>query len=43
MSVLEEPIKEAMVLCNYIGGEWVASKAAEQAEVVNPATRQTLA
>jgi malonate-semialdehyde dehydrogenase (acetylating)/methylmalonate-semialdehyde dehydrogenase len=43
MSVLEEPIKEAMVLRNYIDGEWVASKAAEQVEIVNPATRQTLA
>ena len=43
MPVLEEPVKEAVVLRNYIDGEWVASRAAEQAEVVNPATGKTLA
>lgn len=43
MPVLEEPVKETVVLRNYIDGEWVASKAAELAEVVNPATGKTLA
>ena len=42
MTVLEEPIKEALTLRNYINGEWVASKG-ELVDVVNPATSKTIA
>jgi len=42
MTVLEEPIKEAKVLRNYVGGEWVES-AGEIVDVVNPATCRTIA
>ncbi len=42
MALLEEPIKEARRLKNFIGGEWVESKG-EIKDVVNPATCQTIA
>jgi malonate-semialdehyde dehydrogenase (acetylating)/methylmalonate-semialdehyde dehydrogenase len=40
--VLEEPIKEVLVLRNYIGGEWVESEG-EVIDVVNPATCKVIA
>ena len=43
MAILEEPIKEALDLENYINGEWVKSKSKEVLDVVNPATQKTLA
>jgi malonate-semialdehyde dehydrogenase (acetylating)/methylmalonate-semialdehyde dehydrogenase len=43
MAALEEPIKEVLELKNYINGEWVKSKSEEMWNVVNPATRKTLA
>ncbi len=42
MVILEEPIKEAQTLKNYIGGEWVESKG-KIVEVVNPATCKVIA
>ncbi len=42
MAVLEEPIKEALVLKNYINGEWVESKGKYQ-DVINPATQKVIA
>src|SRR4030043_880935 len=43
MAILEEPIKEAMELKNYINGEWVESKSKQILDVVNPATQKLLA
>jgi len=43
MGILEEPIKEALELKNYINGEWVESKSEERWDVINPATRKVLA
>lgn len=42
MSVLEEPIKEALTIRNYVGGEWVESEGTFL-DVVNPATCVTIA
>lgn len=42
MAILEEPIKEVLILRNYIGGEWVESKG-EMKDVVNPATQKVIA
>ncbi len=42
MAILEEPIKEPLVLKNYIAGEWVESEG-ERVDVVNPATQKTIA
>jgi len=42
MAVLEDPIKEVMVLKNYVGGEWVESKG-ELQDIVNPATGKIIA
>lgn len=42
MTILEEPIKEALSVKNYIGGEWVDSKG-EIIDVVNPATDKVIA
>ena len=42
MAILEEPIKEAKKLKNYINGEWVESKG-ETKDVVNPATGRIIA
>lgn len=42
MAILEEPIKETLILKNYIGGEWVESEG-EFIDVVNPATCKVLA
>ncbi len=42
MAVLEEPIKEPMVLKNFLGGKWIESKG-ELQDVVNPATCKTIA
>ena len=42
MAILEEPIKEVLMLRNYIGGEWVESKG-ELIDVVNPATQKVIA
>lgn len=42
MAVLEEPIKEVILLKNYVGGEWVESKG-ELRNVVNPATQKVIA
>ena len=42
MAVLEEPIKEPLVLRNLIDGEWVESEG-ERQDVVNPATGKVLA
>ncbi|MCS7387225.1 MAG: CoA-acylating methylmalonate-semialdehyde dehydrogenase [archaeon GB-1867-005] len=42
MAILEEPIKEVLILKNYIGGEWVESKG-EMKDVVNPATQKVIA
>jgi len=42
MAVLEEPIKEPLVLKNYIDGEWVESKG-ELQDIVNPATGKIIA
>ena len=43
MAVLEEPIKEATELRNYINGEWIESKSKQMLDVVNPATQKLLA
>ena len=37
MALLEEPIKEVLLIKNFIDGEWVESKG-EIKDVVNPAT-----
>ena len=42
MAVLEEPIKEAILLKNYVGGKWVESKG-ELRDVINPATQKVIA
>jgi len=42
MAVLQEPIKEALEIKNYIDGEWVASQG-EVKDVVNPATGKVIA
>ncbi len=42
MALLEEPIKEAREIGNYINGEWVKSKG-PQRDVINPATGKTIA
>jgi len=42
MAILEEPIKEVLILRNYIGGEWVESRG-EMKDVVNPATQKVIA
>jgi len=42
MTILEEPIKEALTLKNYIGEEWVESEG-EIVDVVNPATCKVIA
>jgi len=42
MAVLKEPIKEALALKNYIGGEWVESEG-ELVDIVNPATSKVIA
>jgi len=42
MAVLEESIKEVMVLKNYVGGEWIESKG-ELQDIVNPATGALIA
>ena len=43
MAVLDEPIKEAAELKNYIDGEWVDSKSDDYWDVVNPATQKVVA
>jgi malonate-semialdehyde dehydrogenase (acetylating)/methylmalonate-semialdehyde dehydrogenase len=42
MTILEEPIKKAFTIKNYIGGKWVESKG-ELVDVVNPATCNVIA
>jgi len=42
MTILEEPIKEILILKNYINGEWVESEG-EPIDAVNPATCQCIA
>ncbi|MFC2012744.1 CoA-acylating methylmalonate-semialdehyde dehydrogenase [Chloroflexota bacterium] len=42
MAVLEEPIRETILLKNYIGGEWVESQG-ELHDIVNPATQRIIA
>ena len=42
MAILQEPIKEALEIKNYIDGEWVKSKG-EVKDVVNPATGKIIA
>ena len=42
MAVLEEPIKEPLVLKNYVDGEWIESKG-ELHDIVNPATCKVIA
>ncbi|GFP24225.1 hypothetical protein HKBW3S09_01692, partial [Candidatus Hakubella thermalkaliphila] len=42
MAILEEPIKEVLLIKNFIAGEWVESKG-EIKDVVNPATDKTIA
>ena len=42
MAVLDEPLKEAQVLKNYVDDEWVESKG-ELKDIVNPATGKTIA
>jgi malonate-semialdehyde dehydrogenase (acetylating)/methylmalonate-semialdehyde dehydrogenase len=42
MTVLDEPIKEAYTLKNYVGGEWIDSEG-DLVDVVNPATCQAIA
>ena len=42
MAVLEEPTKEAIVLKNYSGDEWAASKGSIH-EILNPATQKVIA
>jgi malonate-semialdehyde dehydrogenase (acetylating)/methylmalonate-semialdehyde dehydrogenase len=42
MALLEEPIRQAITLKNYIGGEWVASIGPLR-DVVNPATGKVIA
>jgi len=43
MSVLNEPIKEALELKNYVGGKWIKSESGQIADVKNPATQKTIA
>ncbi|MBC7189476.1 aldehyde dehydrogenase family protein, partial [Candidatus Aerophobetes bacterium] len=42
MALLEEPLKEVLVLRNYIDGEWRESEG-ELEDVVNPATCKVIA
>jgi malonate-semialdehyde dehydrogenase (acetylating)/methylmalonate-semialdehyde dehydrogenase len=42
MAILEEPIKEALEIKNYIDGEWVESEG-EVKDVINPATGRVIA
>jgi len=41
MAILEEPIKEAVKLKNYVGGNWLASKG-DLKDIVNPATQKII-
>ncbi|MBN1655394.1 MAG: CoA-acylating methylmalonate-semialdehyde dehydrogenase [Deltaproteobacteria bacterium] len=43
MALLEEPIKKALELKNYVNGEWVKSASSQMISIVNPATQQTIA
>ncbi len=42
MVILEEPLKEVLIVKNYIDGEWIELKG-DQADVVNPATCKLIA
>ncbi len=42
MVILDEPIKDPLMLRNYIGGEWLESKG-QNTDVVNPATGKLIA
>ncbi|MFX0197765.1 MAG: CoA-acylating methylmalonate-semialdehyde dehydrogenase [Candidatus Hodarchaeota archaeon] len=42
MAILEEPIKETLILKNYIDGEWIESEG-ELVDVINPATCKVIA
>ena len=42
MVILEESIKEVLVLKNYVGGEWIESKG-QMKDVMNPATQKVIA
>ena len=43
MAILDEPIKDVLKLENFINGEWVGSKSDQSIDVINPATRKTIA
>ena len=43
MTLLAEPIREAVRLKNYIGGEWVEPETEEYRKVINPATMRAIA
>ena len=42
MVLLEEPIKEPVMVKNYINGEFVESESEEQLDVINPATQKVI-
>ncbi len=42
MVVLDEPLKEVVILKNYIDGEWIEPKSNVFVDVVNPATMKTI-
>ena len=42
MAILEESIKEVLVLKNYVGGEWIESKG-QMKDVMNPTTQKVIA
>ncbi len=41
MAILDEPIREPVLLKNYVGGEWIESKG-ELHDIVNPATQKVV-
>ena len=42
MVLLEEPIKEPVIVKNYVDGEFVESESGEWLDVVNPATQKVI-
>ena len=43
MVVLEEPLKDVVLVKNYIDGDWVESESSEKRDSINPATLKKLA
>ncbi len=42
MTILDEPLKEILMIPNYIDGEWIEPKG-DLVDIVNPATQKVIA